>query len=132
VDDGGYLAGVRERTHIVREGAEIVYKDEGELMVPIGGDSVVSMNFWGFTPSFFGFLKEEFGRFIRKNADNLKAEFYIPGAVNDLTASGRASVKVLRTGGQWFGMTYREDRERVVTSIRELVDRGIYPEKLWG
>jgi hypothetical protein len=90
------------------------------------------MNFWGFTPSFFGFLKQEFGAFIRKNADDLKAEFYIPGVVNELTASRRASLQVLRTGGQWFGMTYREDREKVVMSIRELVNRGEYPEKLWG
>jgi len=132
VDDGACLTGVRECTHIVRQGKDIVYKDDHEQMVPMAGDTIVSMNCWGFTPSFFGFLKDEFGTFIKKNADDLKAEFYIPGVVNDLIGTDRASLKVLRTGEQWFGMTYREDREKVVMSIRDLVSRGVYPEKLWG
>jgi hypothetical protein len=126
------LTGVTERTHIVREGDRIRFRDENEQMVPIDGDSTVSMNFWGFTPSFFGFLKKEFDAFIGRNAGDPKAEFYIPGVVNNLAGSGRASVKVLQAGGQWFGMTYREDRERVMQSIRMLVEHGEYPENLWG
>jgi hypothetical protein len=90
------------------------------------------MNFWGFTPSFFNFLKKGFGDFIKKNADNLKAEFYIPTMVNALIKSKEASVRILDCNEQWFGMTYKEDREMVVKKIRELVKQGLYPENLWG
>jgi hypothetical protein len=60
----------------------------------------------------------------------LKAECYIPSVVNDLVAAGRARVKVLRCNASWFGVTYREDRPRVLDSIRQLIARGDYPEKL--
>jgi hypothetical protein len=90
------------------------------------------MNFWGFTPTFFGYLKSGFEDFINKNVDNLKAEFYIPSMVNALIQSGEATVKILDCDDQWFGMTYKEDRLWVVKSIRKLIEKGEYPENLWG
>ena len=125
------LVDVVERTHIERTPAGIVYKNEEGMDVYIGADTIVSMNFWGFTPSFFGFLKLGFETFIKENARNLKAEFYIPGMVNELVKNKTAGVKILSCDEQWFGMTYREDRTAVVKSIRELVRRGVYPENLW-
>ncbi len=128
----GRLTDVTERTHIVRTETGIVYRDETGAMVPLSDDTIVSMNFWGFTPALFGFLESGFRAFIERNAGDPKAEYYIPGVVNDLVRGGNASVRVLDCNARWFGMTYREDREHVMQSIRALVSQGAYPENLWG
>jgi NDP-sugar pyrophosphorylase family protein len=130
--ENSLLVDVVERTHIERTATGIAYKNQHEQYIPIAGDTIVSMNFWGFTPSFFKFLKNGFETFIKKNAGDLKAEFYIPSVVNDLIKTNQATVKILTCNEKWFGMTYREDREMVVKSIRKLVKAGVYPENLWG
>jgi len=89
------------------------------------------MNMWGFTPALFDQLREYFSRFLEKNGGDEKAECYIPSAVNSLVAGGQARLKVLRTRDSWFGVTYREDRSRVIESVRSLIARGDYPERLW-
>ena len=126
------LVGVVERTSIERTASGIVYKDIKEGVVELPADSIVSMNCWGFTPSFFGYLKAEFTEFIRLNYENTKAEFYIPTVVNNLIKSSEAGVKVLSCDEQWFGMTYQEDRTFVADSLRQLIHKGVYPQKLWG
>ena len=89
------------------------------------------MNMWGFTPAVFPQLREYFEGFLKRSGGDLKAECYIPSAVNDLVMAGQARVKVLRTEDSWFGVTYREARPRVAESVRQLVTRGDYPERLW-
>ena len=131
-DSDSFLADVVERTQIERIGNGIAYKNEDGQDVNIEENTLVSMNFWGFTPSFFGYLNRGFEDFIKQNAGNLKAEFYIPSMVNELIKNKTASVKILQCDEKWFGMTYKEDRESVVKSIRELVRKGVYPENLWG
>lgn len=130
-DENNLLLDVVERTHILRNNGKIIFQDEKGSEVPLDDETIVSMNFWGFTPSLFKYLKQGFEEFIRKNFDNPKAEFYIPGMVNDLIRTGKAGVKVLSSDAQWFGMTYKEDRIAVVKSVRNLVDQGVYPENLW-
>ncbi|MEI6435038.1 MAG: sugar phosphate nucleotidyltransferase [Bacteroidota bacterium] len=127
-----FLVDVVERTHIERSSAGIVYKNDQGKFVVIEDNTIVSMNFWGFTPSFFGYLKSGFEEFILKNGGDLKSEFYIPSMVNSLIKSQQASVKILNCDEQWFGMTYKEDRLHVIKSIRALIQKGIYPENLWG
>jgi NDP-sugar pyrophosphorylase family protein len=131
-DANSFLVDVVERTHIERRETAIAYKNEQDKLVTIPDNSLVSMNFWGFTPSFFGYLDKGFATFIKENAENLKAEFYIPTMVNELIRSQQATVRILDCDEHWFGMTYKEDRLVVVKSIRELVRKGIYPENLWG
>jgi NDP-sugar pyrophosphorylase family protein len=131
-DANSFLVDVVERTHIERHENGIAYKNEKDQFVTIPDDSIVSMNCWGFTPSFFDFLKKGFEAFIKTNTENLKAEFYIPTMVNELVSSHQATVRILECKEQWFGMTYKEDRFAVVKSIRELVQKGVYPENLWG
>jgi NDP-sugar pyrophosphorylase family protein len=131
-DPDDFLVDVVERTHIERKDGGIVFKNEQEQFVPIPDESIVSMNFWGFTPSFFSFLNKGFEAFIQKNAANPKAEFYIPSVVNELIKKHHATVRILHCDEKWFGMTYKEDRATVVKSIRELVKAGVYPEILWG
>jgi dTDP-glucose pyrophosphorylase len=128
---GDYLTSVVELTTIERDGSRAKYTDEHGKVHPLTGDEIVSMNMWGFTPNIFSQLERLFGRFLKKYSGEPKREFYIPSAVNTLITEGSAKVKVLQTPDTWFGMTYREDRERVTESIRRLVKEGAYPEKLW-
>ena len=130
-DSESNLVDVVERIHIERLKNGIAYK-EGDRFFPLPDDSVVSMNFWGFTPSFFDFLQAGFEDFLNRNLENPKAEFYIPTVVNNVIRAGKGSVRVLNSHERWFGMTYKEDREVVVKGIRKLIEEGIYPEKLWG
>ena len=130
-DENSFLTGVTERTKIERTSDGIAYKDESDQPVIIPENTIVSMNFWGFTPAFFDELDKGFRRFITDNADNVKSEFYIPTAVNELVNAKKATVRILESGEKWFGMTYREDREMVISRIRDLVDKQIYPHNLW-
>jgi NDP-sugar pyrophosphorylase family protein len=95
------------------------------------GDETVSMNCWGFTPTVFAGLDAQLKEFIGARGGEAKAEFYLPAAVSTMIARGEAGVRVLPTESAWFGVTYREDKPRVVAAIAELVARGIYPAKLF-
>lgn len=130
-DGCAFLLEVTERTKIERNPAGIEYLDETGKSFYLDKRTTVSMNFWGFTPSFFNFLETGFLEFLKNNVNSPKAEFYIPGLVNDLLKRKEASVRILPCSDQWFGMTYREDRELVVSKIGELVKAGIYPVDLW-
>ncbi len=132
VDGSGFLQNVVERTKIERSGGRIVYADDTGKPCPLNDQDLVSMNFWGFTPSFFGFLEQGFQGFISERATDLKAEYYIPTEVNTLVRNQKASVKVLPCTDAWFGMTYRDDRDLVTANIRTLIKNGAYPENLWG
>jgi hypothetical protein len=101
-------------------------------VVKLTGDEPVSMNFWGFTPALFPQIKAEFEGFLKRAGGEQKSECYIPSTVGDLVNAGRAKVKVLRSPDSWFGVTYREDRPQVVESIRRLIAKGEYPERLWS
>lgn len=126
----GYLTGVIERTHIEEVGRKIVYTENGKDTT-IDPKTPVSMNMWGFTPEYFTYAEEAFCRFLDKNANELKAEFYIPTLVNDLIADGHATCQVIDTPSHWFGVTYPEDRPQVVMKINNMINKGIYPEKLF-
>jgi len=132
VGEDGLLRAVEEHTGLEREGAGV------REVLPDGscrrftGHEPVSLNFWGFRPSLFAHLQERFARFLAARGQDLKAEFYIPTVVDELINEGRATVRVLETPDQWFGVTYREDTERVVSRIQELVRAGEYPASLWS
>jgi dTDP-glucose pyrophosphorylase len=128
----GYLKSVVELTRIERDGAGARNTDAAGRVTKLTGEEAVSMNFWGFTPEVFPLLRASFAAFLTRNVRDEKSECYIPSVVNELMISGQARVKVLRTGDPWFGVTYKEDRPRVVESIRQLVSRGDYPERLWS
>ncbi len=131
-DKEEYLTTVIERTYIIRDTDGIIkYKDENGNMVPAGENTPVSMNMWGFTPEYFQYSEDFFINFLRENADNIKAEYFIPSMVNYLITKGTAKVKVLDTPSKWFGVTYAEDRQSVVDKIQALINKGEYPSKLW-
>jgi dTDP-glucose pyrophosphorylase len=132
VGEDGYLKTVDEMISIVRDGQGAKNTDAAGRETKLTGDELVSMNMWGFTPAVFGQLTECFRQFLEKQGTQAKAECYLPVAVNELVVSGQARVKMLRSRDSWFGVTNREDRPRVVESIRRLIDEGAYPQSLWG
>lgn len=127
------LTTVVERTEIMRVDGKVCYKDENKEWVAVSDNTPVSMNMWGFTPDYFGHSDALFREFLSDSANmaNLKAEFFIPLVVNRLINGGEAAVRVLDTTSKWFGVTYAADRQDVVDRIKNLVDEGVYPERLF-
>ena len=125
-----HLTSVVERTQIERRDGKVMFK-EGDIWTAIDDNAPVSMNMWGFTPDYFKYSEEYFVKFLKENADNIKAEYFIPLLVNDLIQTGKASVTVLDTPSKWFGVTYAADRQSVVDKIHALIAAGEYPEKLF-
>ena len=130
-DTNGNLTGVVERTQVMRVDGKVSYKDENDHWVAIDDHTPVSMNMWGFTPDYFSYSDESFVTFLNENADNLKAEFFIPLMVNNLINSDEAKLRVLSSDAAWFGVTYKEDKPDVVAKVQSLIDRGVYPNQLW-
>ena len=122
----GYLTSVEEFTKIEKTASGACEGDRN-----FTGDELVSMNFWGFHPALFPALKERFTAFLQKGGGEQKSECYIPATVNELMVAGKARVKMLSSSSPWFGVTYKEDKPRVVESIAKLVERGEYPANLW-
>ena len=132
VDANNYLTNIVEMMKIEPDGSGAKNTEADGKITKLTGDEAVSMNFWGFTPALFAQLKVEFEKFLKKAGGEQKSECYIPATMGDLVTSGRAKCKVLRSADSWFGVTYREDRPQVVESIRKLIAKGEYPEKLWS
>jgi len=132
VNSEGFLKSVIEMTKIERDGQGARNIDPEGRITPLTGDENVSMNMWGFTPQVVDLLQAHFRQFLTEKGTDLKAESYLPTAVNAVVAAGQARVKVLPTQSSWFGVTYREDRPRVVESIQALIRAGQYPERLWA
>ena len=128
----GLLTDVVERTAISFDPEHrIVFTDENGQVQTLEPTTPVSMNLWGFTPDYFDYSEREFKKFLDRDINTPKAEFFIPLAIDALINSGEATVKVLDTDSRWFGVTYAADRQGVVDKIRALVDAGEYPAKLF-
>lgn len=129
-DNNSNLTNIIERTDIRKDKGEIFYIEE-ETKHSLTGEEVVSLNMWGFTPIMFSYIEEKFIDFLKKRGNELKSEFYIPFVVDELIKCDKTKVKVLKSYGSWFGITYKEDKPYVVNSIKKLVEKGEYPEKLF-
>ena len=134
-DKDGYLLRVTERTHIEPDGADARYtEDEGKSWHHLAGDTIVSMNLWGFSRSFVDEAWARFPAFLdRTLAENpLKGEYFLPGVVTQLLEEGKARVKVLRSHDKWYGVTDQEDKPAVMAALADKTARGLYPDELWG
>lgn len=132
-DDNGFLSEIHERTHIEKREQGAAYTENGTDYMPLTGEELVSMNFWGFTPGIIKELGGIFERFLKDEVPSnpLKSECYIPVSVDELLKAKKATVKVLSSPDRWFGVTYKEDKPMVVESVKKLKAEGRYPEKLW-
>ena len=133
-DENGYLTTVAERTRIETYEGGIHFTEDGENWVDVSADTVVSMNMWGYTPSFLEEIEVRLPAFLTKAlAENpAKAEFYLPLAVEQLLREEKATVKVLESPDKWYGVTYAADKPQVVAALKEMTEQGKYPNSLWG
>lgn len=130
----GFLTEITERTKIQWKDGEIVYtEDDGKTWKNLPKGTTVSMNFWGFTPSMMKEMEAGFPAALDKIlAENpLKGEYFLPGVVDRLLREGKAEVKVLKSRDRWYGVTYKKDKESVVSALQSMKDKGEYPDKLW-
>ena len=133
VDEEGYLLDVTERTKIYGPADSPRYtEDEGKSFTPLSPESYTSLNVWGFQPGFLAHLRQGFLAFLQNEvpANPLKAEYYLPFAVNRLLKSGEATARVLPTPEKWYGVTYKEDMPAFRAALQDMKDRGVYPQHL--
>ena len=130
-DANAMLKTVVERTHIERVNGKVCYRNEQGVDVEVDENLPVSMNFWGFTPDFFQNVENMMTDFFTGAISNAKAEFYIPTAVNTLINEKKATCEVLPTKAEWFGVTYPGDKEMVMSRLKSLVEKKMYPSPLW-
>jgi len=133
----GFLSGVDELTAIEKKGARIINTSPGGSVRELSPETPVSMNFWGFLPGILPEFQKYFDSFLKTFAQadkekQLKDECFVPKAVDCFIKQGIAKVKVLRADSEWFGVTYKEDREEAVKKIDALTSSGVYPVSLWG
>ena len=130
----GYLDSVTERTHIEKTAAGARFtEDDGATWTDLPGDTIVSMNMWGFTRSFLAETGARFAAFLDNalKTNPLKGEYFLPSVVSQLIAEEKAQVKVLHSRDKWYGVTYKEDKPVVVAAIAEKTAQGLYPDNLW-
>ena len=132
--ENGLLAGITERTCIVKQGSDAAFsEDGGKSFTFLPGETIVSMNMWGFANGLLDELWARFPAFLDKNlpVNPVKCEYFLPFVVNEQLADGSAQVQVLPCEESWYGVTYREDLDSVRAAIRRMKDEGIYEEALW-
>ncbi len=133
-DEQGKLTEITERVRIEKhEDGPAYTEDEGASWTSLSGNTIVSMNMWGFTESMMSEIRDRFAAFLMENLreNPLKCEYFLPFVVDELIREGKAEVTVLESKDRWYGVTYREDKPVVVRAIQEMKDQGLYPQNLW-
>lgn len=133
-DGNGYLTGITERTRIEKYDGGIHFTEDGATFTELAPQTTVSMNMWGFMPSFLEEIRSRFSAFLDTALveNPLKGEFFLPLPVAQVIQEGIATVKVLTSPDKWFGVTYAADKPTVVAALRKMTGEGKYPDGLWG
>jgi len=129
-DGRHFLKTITERFNIKRVRGVITFS-ENDMETPVDGNSITSLNMWGFTPSLFPRLKEKFEAFLINNHESTGNEFLLPACIDELIKSNLAKVKIIKSNAEWFGLTYKEDKPYVVNRINQLIAAGDYPGNLF-
>lgn len=132
MQEDGLLRGLRETFQIKKyEDGRICDTENPDAEVLLAPDTLVSMNFWGFSPQIFTEMERYFHAFLKNlPPDTLKAECLLPAMVDEQIQAGALRVAVLGSDSKWFGVTYREDRPIVEASLCALHESGSYPPSL--
>ena len=132
-DENRNLTGIVERLRIEKYDGGIHFTEDGETWTQLPEDTIVSMNLWGFTPSFLEEIEVRFPAFLENalKTNAAKVEYYLPFAVEELLKEGKADVKVLSSPDKWYGVTYAADKPLVVAALKEKTAEGLYPDGLW-
>jgi len=132
VDANGMLTDVTETFEIqMQKDGSVTALNEDKTPAYVTADQLVSMNLWGLPPKFIDYIAEGFTGFLEKRGTELKSEYLLPSIINDSIKEGSGTVRVLESHDKWFGVTYHEDKEYVVGSIKKLVEDGVYPNNLY-
>jgi len=134
VSADGFLTGIEEKTKIMLRDEKIMFTEDDEATwTEISRESIVSMNFWGFSQGIMNEILEKFPKALDKilKENPIKGEFFLPLAAGQLIDENKASFKVLMSKDKWHGVTYKEDKESVASAIQSMKDKSIYPEELW-
>ena len=134
VNDEGYLTSVVERTKIEKQAdGAIRFTEDGTTWTDLPEKTTVSMNMWGFTPSFAAESQARFPAFLDKALveNPMKGEYFLPSTVSALLAEDKATVKMLYSPDKWYGVTYAADKPVVVNALKEMTEQGLYPDGLW-
>lgn len=133
VDENGFLSDIVERTKIMRVDGQISYTEDEKTWEPLDEETLVSMNFWGYTGEMMDELVSRFPKFLDEalSSNPQKAEYLIPKVTDELIKEGKATCKVLTSKDRWYGVTYKEDKESVMNALQSMKDKGLYPEVLW-
>jgi NDP-sugar pyrophosphorylase family protein len=130
--ENGYIKHIREIKKIMKVDAETKYEENGEWRA-IDENSLVSMNFWGFTPDIFRYVEECFVDFLSdQKTDILTDEFYIPTVIEYGITNGKFDCQILKTNAKWMGVTYRSDKPAFQEYLNGMINEGLYPENLWA
>lgn len=131
--NGDFLAKLIESS-VEKVGSDIIATPlEGGASFKVTSDTLVSMNMFAFKPSIFDYLQKRFKYFLEENMNSLSTcEYLIPTVVFEQIKSNQVTVEVLKTIAVWHGMTYKEDKNELMNSIKSLVDEGVYPNPLWN
>ncbi len=135
INDSGCLDKVTEQTRIEQYEGGIHYtEDGGESWVDVAPETIVSMNMWGFQPSFLEEINNRFSAYLDEHLPKnpLKCEYFLPLPISQLIQEGKASVKVLSSADRWYGVTYAADKPVVVAALKGMTQEGKYPDGLWG
>ena len=134
-DENGLLTTIAEQTRIeMYEGGIHYTEDDGATWIDAPASTVVSMNMWGYTPAMLQELEARFPAFLEQAlaTNPVKAEFFLPLAVEQLLREEKATVKVLESPDKWYGVTYAADKPQVVAALKDMTEKGLYPDGLWG
>ena len=131
--ENGWLTDITERTHVEKRGDHAAYTEDGTTYIDLPGDTLVSMNFWGFRAGMMDAFDRRFTDFLRDTvpANPLKAEYFLPGVANAEMREHGARVRLLPCEETWYGVTYREDLPSVQAAVARMKAEGIYPASLW-
>ncbi len=133
-DENSNLTSIVEQLRIEKYNGGIHYTEDGETWVDVDGDTLVSMNMFGFTPSLLDALAQRFPKFLAEEVPQnpAKKEFLLPSVVSELLKAGKARVKVLSSADKWYGVTYAADKPLVVAALQGFTEAGLYPNGLWS
>ena len=133
VDSKNKLIEVNEREKLARQGERVEYNiGSDEPSGEVDPKSYVSMNYWGFHPSIFKDIEEGLHNFMKENRNSPTAEYYIPNIVSDKIKAGEIAFAVIPTNDDWFGVTYKEDKEMAIDTLNKHIENGVYPKNLWS
>jgi dTDP-glucose pyrophosphorylase len=133
VDENNFLIEVNERVKLAMQDGVVKYNlGSDDPVGEVDANASVSMNYWGFHPSIFDHIEKGLVSFMKENSQNPTAEYYIPDIVTSMIVSNKMEVEVIPTNDNWFGVTYKEDKQMAIDAINKHIASGVYPNKLWS